>query len=311
MENKTYKLTYNIPSFSKIIASYVFDIFSLILISVILLSISLFSMQETPSYKDNLDRRNSLLVESKLYVKKDSIIQLSSYLEDDSSLTYNEKSEIYNENMLYFFTSFINDEINNTGLTTYNSFKKEGKYQNNFLFNDELERNYTSKDYDVVYYNFYKDLYSKSLGYLVYDSTYIQTRNYMRMVYIVTFLVTISFSYFIVYLFIPLIFNLGKKTLGMKFTRLSLLGVNGFSLSISRFLLRFLLSYFLMFLGSIFGLLIPCIISITMSIYSKRRQSLLDYICNTYLIDSEDCLIFKNDVEYALYLKRLEENKGK
>jgi len=313
-ENKENKqvidITYKSARFSRVLSANFFDLFTVIILFILLLVPTMFILQSDSSYIENKSKRENVLIESKLYIKQeDNILQLSSYLEDNNELTYNEKSSQYDMAYTHFYGTYLNVELEEKGLETYINIKKEYKYESNNLFDENGNRVLSNSDYDVYYYNFYKDMYSSTLSYLKYKADYVDSLNFFKLAYIVSIIVCLSLAYIIIYYIIPLIMHLGHQTLGMRLTKIATIGVDGFSLTFLRFTLRFLFSFIFMFYGSIFGLLIPTIISITMSLKSSRRQSLTDYVLNTYTITCDDEVIFKNITDYMVYLNNNNKTK--
>lgn len=300
LEVQEYEINYKACSLSRLFACNFFDLFCVAILSLLILLPTLFIIQSTPSYISNLESRNSILIESKLYLKScDNVIKLIDSLENDTQLTYDEKSSKLDQAYSYFFTTFINLELDNKGLETYQNIKIEAKYNNENLFNSNYERIFINSDYDKIYYDFYKDTYSTCIGYLPLNETYLSTRRYINIVNLANICSIIAFSFVIVYYVVPcFIFSRGKMTLGMKLTRLAMLDVNGLSCSWKRFTLRFLFVFFIEFIGSIFSFLIPIFISVAMNVFFKTKQGFADWIFNTYIVSSEDSLIYKSAFEY-------------
>ena len=307
--NKTISFDYNRVGLGKLTAAFLADVFILIILTILLILPGIYILNSTSTYKENTSKRNTILVDSKLYVNNDnSIISLTSYLASNNDLTYNQKNDIFNENIKYFFTSFINTELENKGLEKYYSLLEKGEENGNKLFSSSGERLLTSSDYDKTYYDFYIKLYNTSLNYLQYNTTYKSTRNLTIIMFTSLMVSSYSLSYLIVFLVIPLIIKRGKKTLGRLLTNISLLGVNGFSCSWKRYVLRFLFSYIFMGLG-IFLFLVPNLVSLGFTFFTKTRQSLTDYLFTTYKVNSTNKEVYLNLKEYEKTIKKNENIK--
>lgn len=312
-ENKrVINFDYSGVSLGKLISSFLADLFLLIVLSILVMVPAVLILNSTSTYLENTNSRNNVLIESNLYVNQDdNIILLSKYLENNNQLTYNQKSEQYEEKLNYFFTEFVNSELNNKGIETYNNLKLKGEINNQKMFvvdtnTNLLTRAFLNSDYDKTYYDFYIKLFNTSLNYLSLNSIYSQTRNTTLIMYSSTIIISASFSYICLYLVVPLCFKRGKKTFGRLFTNISLLQVDGFSCSLKRYIFRFLFNFVFMFLGSVFLFMIPNLVSLGFTFFTKTRQSLTDYLFNTYKVNSANKEVYLNLNEYLKL-----ENKNK
>lgn len=93
---------------------------------------------------------------------------------------------------------------------------------------------------------------------------------------------------------IPLIFFRGRKTLGRLAFRIGLLGPDKFNVRFGRFTARFLILLFLEVILSIFTFMIPLIISLSMSAFSKKRQNFHDYMLGIIEVDTYGTKIYKD-----------------
>jgi len=307
-ETNVIELNYELPRFTRLISSYLADFFIFLFLSILLIVPGVFILEAIPNFQNVLNTRNQKLVDSKLYIKKDKLIRLDTFYKEDTNLTYNEKSEELNLRLTYFFTTFINNDLENKGLETYNNIKSKGNFEGDKLFDENFNRVLINSDYDEAYFNFYLDAYNTALGYLQVNKSYVENRNNVIFGYVLTIILASSVSFITLFLIIPLIFNRGKKTLGMLFTHLSLINIRAFSVSNKCFCLRFLFQFFVMFLASLFSFLIPILISFGFLIFSKRRQTLTNYIFNTYIVYNENQIVYLNLKEYQIKNKKLKEN---
>ena len=70
------------------------------------------------------------------------------------------------------------------------------------------------------------------------------------------------------------------------------------SCSSKRYSLRFLFYLIVIVVLSVFSFLLPVLISFTMMLLSKTGQSLVDYVTNTYKVDSQTNTVYLNYEEY-------------
>lgn len=295
-------LDYTRASLGKILSAQLFDFFVMAVTGLLLLFGTLSLIQTNSGYQAILASRNETLVASHLYeTKDDAVTKVLDTLTDDTTLTYNQKSQALDEDMTYFFTEFLKEPLEGKGLSTYQGFKAEATLDDKTtkLFTADFSRALTNADYDATYYAFYSNTYTdKAIGYLQLDKTYLTTRNRINRINFLGIVLTFVLSYFIYYLLMPLIFSRGKQTLGMRLTKIGRVAADGFSCSTGRFLCRFLFSFILVFLGSIFAFLIPLAVSLTMLVVKKTHQDLSDYVCGVYVVSVEETFLYKDIYEY-------------
>jgi hypothetical protein len=294
------EINYQRAPLTRLFASGLFDIFVWLVLGLIMMAGTLNLIQTDSSYRSVVQKRNETLISSNLYVgTSSSAVKLTTSLASDDQLTFNEKSQKLDGAMIYFFTSFIDEELSGKGLSTYQSIKSEGKDSSGqALFDASYQRALTNPDYDQTYYTFYVDaLDKKAINYLVLNKDYKETRDTINRTNIIGILVTFSLSFILVFYVVPLCFSRGKQTFGMKLSRLSLVDVSGLSCKTGRFTLLFLFRFFVVYLCSIV-FLIPLIVSVSFMCIGKAHQTLSDYVLNTYLVTNDDVTIYKNINEY-------------
>lgn len=293
--NKNIELTYQAASSFRKFSGAFFDWFVTIITTIILMIPALFIMQNNSGYKSLIKNMNSEQINSQLYVgDENSTTVLSTYLKNNDDLTYNEKSEKIDSALTYFYSTYIAKDLNDS-YKKYEEFKLNAEKDGKKMFDSSLNRTLTNSDYDYSYFKLYCDhLDNVAINYLSLNSNFKNYSNKIALIYIFSFLGVIIISILIYFLIIPLCISRGKRTLGMLLTSVSLIGPDGLSCSYKRFLLRFLFFFFVEFIGSLVALLIPFAVSVTMSLVSKNKQGLKDYILNTYLVDTKGTIVYKN-----------------
>ena len=300
-EQKEIQITFETPGTGKILSAHLFDWFISVVLGFILLIGTFIVVPNLPHYQSALKERNEILLSSSLYIEKEEkIVPLLNAIDADTSLTVNQKSEKINESLCFFFENYVNLELDNKGKETYLGFKKEAKKEDKPLFDEDGNRLYPNPDYDRDYYDFYSSTFSKkALGYLSLKKGYSSSRHTILWTIVISVALTFFFSFLVFYLVFPLIFSRGKRTLGMMLMKTSLVGKDGFSCSLSRFLLHSAFEIIFIIIGSLFAFLIPLGISITMIIVrQKDHQSLTDYVIGTYVVSSSQKKIYLNIYEY-------------
>lgn len=313
-ETKTVKLSYEASTIGKTLSSGLFDFFVMAVVGFLLLFATLSIIQSNSSYKEIISSRNDILVSSELYYETDDApTKINESLDDNTEMTYNEKSTEIDNRLVYFFQTFLdgnpdtNDSIKGKGYATYLALKADAKTSDDeTMFSSDYQRILTNADYDDDYYTFYSDAVDTATGYLQANPTYYKTRNQINKINLWGIILTFAFSYIIFYFIIPLCCSRGKRTLGMSITKLALVSSNGLSCTWERYIFHFLFNFAFLFFGSIFAFLIPLAISITMIIVRKDHRCLTDYVVGTYLVSSDQAIVYKDAIEYE-GMKRKEE----
>lgn len=298
--NKVLELNYERASAPKRVSAMLFDLL-LCFVSTLVLLIGTFAIIQNNSGFISLTKdREDSLINSGLYVKNgDEIKQLSSVLESDDTLTYNEKSNTLDSALISFFNNDLYFyEVD--GNDIYLKLKKtanNGVSQVN-LFTSDYKRALTNSDYDKTYYDFYKSSYSTAIGYLQLNKNYSSATKKINIIYIFSSLGTFLLTIVIFFYIVPLIFKRGRQTFGMKLTKLGLVYSDGFNLSFWRFTARFSLFFFIEVIISLISFLIPIFLSFTMMVIRKDHQSFHDYIVQSYVVSSDNDTIYYDYEEY-------------
>lgn len=296
MEETKVKLTYKQGSLGRIFSTHMFDFFCVIVLSIIVMILSLFILQSTPVYNDIIEKRDAIQLDSKLYVIDDEISKpIYTVLKNDDMKSYNEKSSSLSSSLEYFFDSYLvsNSSVNNPS-ELYTEKLLEYTYEEKTIFNSKRERLYIESTMDEVYYDAYITICENyAIGLLSNVTGYMSLQRAYFWSYIVTIMITLSFSILVIYLIIPLCFHRGKRTLGMLLNHLSYVSSNGLSPTYKRSIVHFLLKWILIYMASIFSFAIPLFVSIGMMFLNKHHQCFTDYVVNVFLIDDDDALIYE------------------
>lgn len=302
-ESKHIEISYEMCGRGRILSAHLFDFFVSIVLGLILLIGTLGIVPNIPFYSEAVNTRNELLVSSSLYIKKDdgNLVTLVDQLEDDDSLTYNEKSSKIDICLGYFFVTFLQDELENKGASVYLEYKMAAKEGDESLFDEGGNRRLGNSSYDKAYYEFYKDTFENgAIPRLPYKKDYVSTRQTILTTMSVSIVLTFFLSFIIFYVVIPQCISRGKRTLGMLICRSAHVDAKGFSPSWWRYLLKSLFEVVFIVFASIPCFLIPLAISITMLIVRKKdHQTLSDYIFGTYCVSlSNQNKVYLNLYEY-------------
>lgn len=293
-KEKTVELDYKRADNKKLFTSNLFDAFAMIILAV-LLSLSIFAIYfNTPMSRDLSNRRDEIILSSHLYEKKDGIVKdLYSIIDEDKESSVDEKSKIIDDSLTFFFQTFVKDK------NIYDDYKRRALNKEEHIFDDNLQRKYLNDDYDIVYFNFYNNMLKDiAPGYLSSSKEYRDNLRQSIINNVLIIFISLIISNIIFYYVVPMIYRRGKQTFGMKIFKISLLSVDGMSCSSKRYSLRFLFYLIVIVVLSVFSFLLPVLISFTMMLLSKTGQSLVDYVTNTYKVDSQTNTVYLNYEEY-------------
>jgi len=305
-ESKTIELSYPRAKIGEVLAAGFFDVFSVIVLGLLLMVGTLFGVQGNKTYQDVVANRQTIVIQSGLYVSDETggAISILSSLQSDTTKTTAEKDVIFDSHLTAFFTDFIKEG------DVYASYKKNAENNGSLMFDSDGNRTLTNADYDIPYFTWYSDIFTNNaLNYLQTSATYVSVRNQIVRINVIAIFLTFFVSSLVFYLLFPLNFTRGKQTLGMKIAHLALLGPDAMSCSGKRFACHFLFSFFLIFWGSVFAFLIPFAISLTVLCCSKAHQRLADYVCNAYLVSTKDRIVYKDKLEYKDMAYKTEHDK--
>lgn len=303
------ELDYQAPTIGRNLSGRFFDMFIFVLLGIILIVPMLFVVQSNKTYQSWQTSQDNIKIESRLYEKNSEgkIVSLPNYFDSVTDLTWKEKSDKMEESLTYFFSSYVNTELNDKGMEEYLSIKSKLTFADGSkMFADDGKRTIDSVDYENKYYNAYCSIIkNNALGYLNLKDEYLSLKKKSSLTYLIGIPLMFALSYIIIYYIFPLCFSRGKRTPGMLLTKTSLLSVDGFSCKAGKFTIRFLIKFFLIFIGSFVAVFIPFAVSITMIVATKSHQSLSEYITNTYMVLSAEQSVYKDLTEYQIAAKSM------
>ncbi len=299
-------LEYERATIPRRLSATLFDFFVSFVLGFILMIGTLAILDNVPSVQNAITTREEVACESSLYtMQDDTLTQMSEIIDDDETLTINEKCDEYE----YILTSFYSNEQffpNGNGSSIYLIYKTEAYTEDGEerLFDDEGNRLLSDVDSESEYLTFYQDSYDTALGYLYQNEDYTEAYQFILMAYILGIVVTFTIPIIIFFLVIPLCFRRTRQTLGMKICRIAVIGADAMAVKTYVFVLRFLLLLIIEIYASLVSFLIPLIVSAGFLIIGKSHQTLHDYICNTYVVSVDNRVIYKDKAEYRLSLKK-------
>lgn len=295
------ELEYERATNGKRIAAFLLDFVLSLITGALFLILTFYILSSAPGMKEINQERESIQLNSSLYVREENkVIYLSEALEKDKNKTIKEKNEAFDKNMTLFYqndTFFKDDE----GMNIYLGWKENAKGKDGeALFDKEGLALYDDALHEQYYSSFYNNSFNKSLNYLYKNVRYASLNQKLILIDTFSILGTLLFPLIIYFYIIPMCFRRTRQTLGMLATRIGLIDVNGLAVSPYKFTFRFLFFYIVEIWLSLFTFLIPVGVSFGMLILSKTHQSLHDYVFNTYVVNIDEKMIFKDIYEYKL-----------
>ncbi len=306
--NNTIELSYQeVPLYKRFFAGLI-DLFSTILLTIILVLLSLLVYQETSFYKTSINNIENVCLESKLFVKQNSdLIAISSYYSlDNKDLTNEVKKKELSERANYFYIELNSySEKENEGRDILNSFIEE--YGLDYFVFDKENNIYIEKE-DVLdgdFIKFYTYLIdNNALAYLTQSSIYLKESINIFIVQLLIVLISFIVSILVFYLLFPLIFKRGNKSLGKLIFRFGSLNEKGLCLTKKDFFIKFLWFFLIEVILSIFTIGIPFIFSVGMMFISKNKQNFNEYMSKTYSLMNESNKFYLDYEEYYFEKKK-------
>lgn len=314
------KIEYTYPKLRRRVWARIVDF----LIMILLFLISFISIRaiytSTSTYKNNVERSETIRLESGLYIKDDTkIISVVTSTYNDTKTSYAKKN-IYLEKAINNFLSYMSslneesylkvkndyDEARLTSSLTYNNLplfikNSDGEIvKNTNLVNVDTEEKTVEETYYSSFYTVYIE--NNCIGFLTTENKeYYEINKYIgNMMIFLDFPISLIISSLLVYFLPPLILKRGRQTIGMWIYHISFASKSLYSLSFKEWIIKFLIFYFAEFLLSLFTFAIPIFISATMMLFTKSKQNFNEYMCKIYEIDTEKDKLFKNKSEITL-----------
>ena len=301
MEEKTdaIEIKATTPKFFRLASSALFDALTVVLLSLLLCLATFPIYFATPVYQEPTSLRQEIMLDSHLYEQNDGGVHLiSASLKENDSLTFSQKNERLSASLFYCYTVYLNEELNQKGNETLNSYLVAETYGDSQLFGSDGSRLLKDETYEEAYLNAYSDvLENHGVNDLNLKAGFSNARTKILWGYVVSFLIAFSLSCFVLLLAIPLCLRKGKRTLGMLLTKLAYLDQWGFSPSWKRWTLRFLFEWILILCGAFFTFGITLIFSCAFSAWRKDHQSVSDYVLAVYPVDASSSEIYTKEEE--------------
>lgn len=288
--------------FSSRILAFGADLIAMVATGLGLVIASQAILQNVPFYKEAGQVLNQVQLDSGLYIEKNKdVVALCDYYEPLNVDQY----KASNDEMNIALTNFYKNDQFFSDTAWSNQHYLDLKIDSGlFIYTDDSHTSTTPVSEDEaslkkMYEFFGRTITQDATVYIMKYPGYVEATktlnlSFIFLILLLPIILTVTIWEFIV----PLIFDNGRRTLGKFLFKISVVDARGLSPSFPRFLLRFLFFLFVEVILSMVSFLIPLIVSFSMFVFNKNNQSLHDYVINTYVVDSADKRIFKNEKAY-------------
>ncbi len=268
-------------------------------------------ISSTSFYKERKEYVDHIMLDSGLYLEsnQERYDVVSYYSNQDISAK--EKMTTY-QDIISAFIAFVKEENIENGRVvqaSYDSFRLEVKKDGVFLFVQEGEEiilnpsfNQTDsyKIYNEVCYQPFLDNQCRSYLLSCFPKYMESTKFMSNMVVFVELPVAVVLAAVLVFLVPPLIFRRNRQTIGMLIYHIGKADSSLLSIKTGRFLAYEAIYILGILLLSFFTLGVPLLVSATMMIFTKGKQTFPEYMLQLYDLDITNDKIYFSLAEIAL-----------
>jgi len=313
-------IVYKRPALHRRVLANLIDILLLVLLFFLFFIGVRGIVGNTQTFKDNSNTIQEVRTTSGLYVKQDNnLYDVVTWIDKQSKFNASQKKS-YAINTINNFITFSNPTLNPT-YGNDNFYKTITKRYDEFFSSEKLVDSSGVKYFvknesgtiienpecKASYEDYYKNAYavfidSQCQNTLVTCCTqYLEANRYMAlMLFAVEIPISYSIAGLLVYVVPPFIFRRGRKTIGKLVYRIGLVDSKCLNVKTKVIIGRICIVYFGEVLLSLVTFAIPVIISFSMMVFTKSKQSFPDYMLNLNEIDLNSNKIFYNYDEIKL-----------
>jgi uncharacterized RDD family membrane protein YckC len=305
------EVTYEKASYNHRIFAFLIDL-AVTFILGSLIAWGFYSMMPNfPFYQSASETYDNLQLESGLYVQNGAAIsKIDKYYEstakDEANAHYESALVSFYQNKMFFSDPSAGSALyreQKVGAKALVDSKGETYWVVNTNGDVVRKEGITDEALNAFYVSALED---HAYAYLTNNVDYVNASRTLTWSGLISIPIALNITLVFVSLVIPLCFSRGKKTLGKMIFHLAVLNVHACSVSWGHYLLRFLFLLLIEVDLSLVSFGIPLIVSFSMFVFSKRGQSLHDYVCNTYVVDSSTQSIYINQHEYEDAMAQIE-----
>ena len=302
------EIEYYRPKFTRKLAASFMDAFIFSLLSLLFVVISKALGDVTPTYKQNSSELDTIKLDSGLFLEdndglvRDVVTIYNLDTETNSSVVEKEVVNSIN-NFFTYVDNNLSHELYESMIKEFDELRLDQKLI--YSYEGNTYKLFIQKDGKVVknnevvipsksYISFYKNYIDNyALGYFHSKIDRVVTlEKYFSYVMALEVIVGVLVGSIINYYVFPLIFRRNRYTLGRLTYKIGLVNKDVLHVSFGQFTLRFLIIFFLEIALSFVTFGIPIIFSFTMSLVTKKKQYLHDYLLGIEEVDLQDNQVY-------------------
>lgn len=302
------EIEYYRPKFTRKLAASFMDAFIFSLLSLLFVVISKAIGDVTPTYKQNSSELDTIKLDSGLFLEdndglvRDVVTIYNLDTETNSSVVEKEVVNSIN-NFFTYVDNNLSHELYESMIKEFDELRLDQKLI--YSYEGNTYKLFIQKDGKVVknnevvipsksYISFYKNYIDNyALGYFHSKIDRVVTlEKYFSYVMAIEVIVGVLVGSIINYYVFPLIFRRNRYTLGRLTYKIGLVNKDVLHVSFGQFTLRFLIIFFLEIALSFVTFGIPIIFSFTMSLVTKKKQYLHDYLLGIEEVDLQDNQVY-------------------
>lgn len=305
------EVAFDRAKFSSRILAFGADLIIMVVLTLAMMIGSQAILKNVPFYKNAGQQMKEIQILSGLYVKQTNgdVDMLTTYYSPSTEEQFKESGTKVDAALTTFYQNPVFFSDIEESSAHYIQLKLNSKL---FVWDDDSHTHVSPVSEDLAslkkMYSFYETTIKEDATlYITKYPGYVEATKVLNLSFIfLMLLVPMVISITIVEFIIPLIAGNGRRTVGKMLFKLSVVDDRGISPSFWRFFARYIFMMFLEIILSAVSFMIPIIISFSMFAFSKANQSLHDYVCATYVVDSSSSRVFKNEKEYLEAKKKAE-----
>lgn len=262
-------------------------------------------------YQEKKNYIDHMMLDSGLYIEKDNEVYdvVSYYSNQDTSAK--EKMNTY-QDIITTFINFVKDENAENGKIVsdaYDSYRLDLKKDDTSLFikqgeevvfNPEFKMTDSYKIYNELCYEPFIDNQCRSYLLSSFPKYLEYTKFMSNMVVFVEVPVAVILAAILVFFIPPLIFRRNRQTLGMLIYHIGKADSSLLSIKMGRYIVYEAIYIFGIILLSFFTLGVPLLVSATMMVCTKGKQTFPEYMLQLYDLDISNDKIYYSITEIAL-----------
>lgn len=262
-------------------------------------------------YKNAIETVTEIQLNSGLFIEKNTseVVSLANYYQPQTADDFKKCGEELDLALKGFYSNEMFFENTTESYQHYVDLKVESEL---FIYVDSTHKEAVPLGSDETslksMYSFYcSTIKNDAARFIAAVNGYVESTRTINLTSIfIILLIPIVLTVTIFEYLVPLLIGNGRKTIGKWLFKIAVVDVRGLQPTLGRFTLRFLFLLIIEIILSVITFTLPLIVSFSMFAFSKTNQSLHDYVLNTYVVDSSDTRVFKNEKEYLEAKQRAE-----